>query len=419
MPGYKRKLDKDAEKSRWRLEVSNGFRADGKPNRASKVVGPCTEAKAEKLLQEFYLEFSKKPPQTANAVTFESFVRIWEARHHVTLSPNTINGMKPMVNGRLVPWFGKMKLNKITGQHIEYYLEELTIHGERLDGKPGRISNGMICDLFKVLRSILQKAVDWRYIPSNPCSDVPKEKRPKVRYKVKKIYEDDELARFLSELFKLPQTYVNIRNVTFLYLALITGCRRGELMALSWPDIDFDHLSINISKDIYTGNGETLVQNRTKGEEPRTVLMDAVAAGLLQQEHDLQTEWLNEKGLNNPSGYVFCGFQSVKGVVKLPVVTSFYTWLRRFCKSHDLPLIDLHGFRRMTASYAVSSNVPVTAIQQMLGHKDVATTCVYLRSLKATRRESTDALASVFGNLLSIGNQLQKPPNDNESDSVE
>ena len=118
MPGYKQALEpillKTTGKCKWRLFVSNKFRADGKPNRVSMTIGPCSEAQADKKLQELYLDFTKKAPQNVNRIRFSKFADIWLEHHSKTLSPNTHEGNTNAIEIRLKPYFGHIRLNKIS-----------------------------------------------------------------------------------------------------------------------------------------------------------------------------------------------------------------------------------------------------------------------------------------------------------------
>ena len=144
------------------------------------------------------------------------------------------------------------------------------------------IAPATIFGLYKTLRSMLNKAKEWNYITHNPIDDIPKDKRPKPNYKVKAILEDDQLATLLQKLFALNENGTTIKNQLFFYLALITGARSGELIALTWSDIDYENKRIVISKDIYEGNKMTLIQNRTKGMESRVVYIDDFCMELLK-----------------------------------------------------------------------------------------------------------------------------------------
>jgi integrase len=74
--------------------------------------------------------------------------------------------------------------------------------------------------------------------------------------------------------------------------------------------------------------------------------------------------------------------------------------MRSFLKKNGLPSIDVHGFRRMAASYSVSNQVPLTTVQTMLGHKSLSTTMIYLRTLNNSRKEGVEALSNTYQQLM-------------------
>lgn len=407
MPGYKKPLNPEtlqaSGKCKWRLYVSNKFRADGKPNRTSMIVGPCSEAQADKKLQELYLEFTKKPPQNANRIRFTEFADIWLSRHSKKLSPNTHIGNTNAVEIRLKPYFGHIRLNKISAGIIMDYISELQTNGERLDGRAGTITPATIFGLYKILRAMLNKAKEWNYITHNPIDDIPKDKRPKPNYKVKPILEDDQLATLLQKLFSLKENGTSVKNQLFFYLALITGARSGELMALTWDDIDYNSKKITISKDVYNGNKKTLVQNRTKGMETRSIYLDDFCMELLRKHKNYQKAWLQSRKMNNPNQYIFIKRttkESRQKEAELPSRSSFHHYMCGFLERNGLPVIDVHGFRRMAASYSANNNLPLTTIQTMLGHKKSSTTTLYLRTLNTNLKEGAKVLSGTYQQLM-------------------
>ena len=417
MPGYKSPQDpellKTTGKCKWRLYVSNKFRADGKPNRKSVTIGPCSEAQAEKKLQELYLEFTKKAPQNINRIRFSEFADIWLKHHSKTLSPNTHAGNTNAIDIRLKPYFGHIRLNKITADIIMDYIAELKTFGERRDGRSGKIAPATIFGLYKILRAMLNKAKEWNYITHNPIDDIPKDKRPKPNYKVKPILEDNQLSILLQKLFEMKENGMAVKNQLFFYLALITGARTGELLALTWNDIDYTNKRITISKDVYRDKKKTLVQNRTKGIEARTVYFDDFCLELLKKHKAFQTEWLRERKMDNPHLYIFIKRTSRKPYrpeAELPSTSSFHHFMRKFLKKNGLPAIDVHGFRRMAASYSIINQVPLTTVQTMLGHKSLSTTMIYLRTLNTSRKEGVEALSNTYQQL------MDKKPEDEPQD---
>ena len=320
-----------------------------------------------------------------------------------TLSPNTHKGNTCAIETRLRPYFGHIRLNKISAEIIMDYINELRAYGDRLDGHSGSIAPATIFGLYKILRAMLNKAKEWNYITHNPIDDIPKDRRPKPNYKVKPILEDDQLATLLQKLFEMKESGMAVKNQLFFYLALITGARSGELIALTWKDIDYENKRIMISKDIYEENKMTLIQNRTKGMESRVVFIDDFCLELLHKHKAYQTKWLQERKMDNPNLYVF-----IKRTVKqkhlkeaeLPSRSSFHHFMRKFLIKNNLPVIDVHGFRRMAASYSVNNQVPLTTVQTMLGHKSLSTTMIYLRTLNTSRKEGVEALSNTYQQLM-------------------
>ncbi|MBQ7884225.1 MAG: site-specific integrase [Phascolarctobacterium sp.] len=415
MPGSKIPLDREAANAKrdckWRLSVSNKFRPDGKPNRATKTIGPCSEAQAEKELQKFYVAFQNQSPSSGKKITFANFVEVWKVEHVAGLSPNTKQGHLSCADTRLLPYFGRMRLAKIKAETIIDFINDMKLNGERLDGKAGSITPGSIYDFYKILRSIFNKAVEWGYLSVSPCDSIPKDKRPKANYTAKPILEEVELGKLLTELFKLKPTLTNVKNQLFFYLSLIDGCRSGEHLALTWDDINFTGKKITISKNIYAEGSKTLTRNTTKGGTSRIVYCDDLCIELLKKHKAYQNEYLKKNGLSNPNKYVFLKRKRTGDdmVVELPSRSSFNHWMTKFLKKLDLPHIDVHSFRRMTASYCQDNQVPLTVIQQMLGHKNPNTTMIYLRSLSNAKLKGVEALSNTYQQL--IHNDIE--PNSN------
>ena len=223
--------------------------------------------------------------------------------------------------------------------------------------------------------------------------------------------EDSQLAVLLQKLFSLKENGTTVKNQLFFYLALITGARSGELLALTWNDIDYTGKKITISKDIYTEGTKTLVQNRTKGMEARTVYCDDFCIDLLNKHKQYQLEWLKSRNMANPNLYVFIKRTIKQGShpeAELPSRSSFHHFMRKFLIKNNLPVIDVHGFRRMAASYSVNNQVPLTTVQTMLGHKSLSTTMIYLRTLNNSRKESVEALSNTYKQLME-GTSEDKP----------
>lgn len=194
MPGSKVSLGN----GKWRLFVSNGYDAKGKPIRPTKTITATSERDADRQLQLFYFEVKKQPVPAKMKIRFDEFVDIWWERYGNTLSPTTIDGDKVVINTRLLPYFGRMYLSKIRAEHLTAFFRELEQDGNRLDGKPGKLSKGTVHINFRVIRAMLNKAVEWQYLAVNPCSAIPKDERPKAIHEKRPILQENELGKFLA-----------------------------------------------------------------------------------------------------------------------------------------------------------------------------------------------------------------------------
>ena len=148
--------------------------------------------------------------------------------------------------------------------------------------------------------------------------------------------------------------------------------------------------------------------------EARTVYCDDFCIDLLNKHKQYQLEWLKSRNMANPNLYVFIKRTIKQGShpeAELPSRSSFHHFMRKFLIKNNLPVIDVHGFRRMAASYSVNNQVPLTTVQTMLGHKSLSTTMIYLRTLNNSRKESVEALSNTYKQLME-GTSEDKPEGD-------
>ena len=384
--------------NKYRLYVSNGFRADGKPNRATKTVTATSERAAQRMLNEFEIEFSKKPPQINNKVTFREFARIFDERHVSKLGPNSQNADRGILERRLVPYFGNIRMAKLSTQVIADYFNELKVERTRLDNIDKKLSLGAIFNIFKLLRNMMNRAVDWGYITHNPCNALSEDDRPKKIYAKPEIWQVNELSKFFNVLFSMKDNQTNVKHKLFCYLSLLDGCRRGEHIALTWQDVDFDAKCIRISKGVYEKDRKTIVKDTKTSSSNRMIYIDDRAIELFMKHKYYQDKWLLKHQLTNPEGYVF--LKAVTDRVEMPSLGFFNGWLRNFLRENGIKHVCVHSFRRMAATYALSNKVPLDVVKNMLGHTDIATTNIYLRTLQDSQRDGAVVVSNVYDKLI-------------------
>ena len=165
-------------------------------------------------------------------------------------------------------------------------------------------------------------------------------------------------------------------------------------------DIDWEEQLIHIERAQKYINSRTYEISKPKTKSSiRTVYVDDFVLDLLKKQKENQERRLKRNQEENQPGYVFLG-KVLKNGEAVPITASMpHRWLTDFCKKHGLRHITFHSLRHMAATYALGYGAPLTAVQSMLGHTDIATTAIYLHTLDAQKREAANVMSKQLSTL--------------------
>ncbi len=214
------------------------------------------------------------------------------------------------------------------------------------------------------LRSAFEKAVQWELIKENLFRKVKKPRPPEV---LPTFFSEKDFGFFLS--------VVEDKNFGELCtMALLTGLRLGELLALCWKDIDFS------SKVILIQNSEAFT---TKSKRSRVVPMSEDLFQLLTDRkrdirHEAETVFHDAKGMQLKEG---------------TVSQKFKRYIRRAGLNDKL---HFHSLRHSFASGLVASGVSLFQVQKLLGHSTSKTTEIYSHLLPQQLHKEVNGLAARF-----------------------
>ena len=389
----------DLGNNKWELRVSLGYDMNGKQMRKTRRITARSRQAADKELAKFYVEVTNKPVTTGKKISFSEFSIVWENRHNSKLSNTTQFRNTELLNLRILPAFYKKQLDRISANDIIRFIDTLRQAGMRKDGQEEKLlSDGSIQMHYKLLRSMFNKAVQWHYISQNPCSLIPKDSIPRANYRRLPIWQENDLKRFLATIEALEDSPINVKYKLMISLALLTGARRGEFMALTWDCIDFTNKTIYINKACEVISHQPVnIKSPKTASSVRHLGIDDYTISLLMRHKYIQDEYLKKKNLNNPKQFIFLArIQRNTNELSQAFPSCLYTWLKRFCTKYKFPKITVHSFRHMAATYALSYGVPLTTVQHMLGHTDIKTTSIYLHELESKRQEATKILSSQY-----------------------
>ena len=234
----------------------------------------------------------------------------------------------------------------------------------------------------RVLGACLQAAVFYRYAESNPVREMPPAQRPRPERKEAAYFENDELPELFLHLRVEPYR-------TLCLVALKTGMRQGELLALRWCDVDLEEAVIRVRRSRTGGTIGT-----PKNRERRDVdLISDIVEALAR----LRCEW----GSVGDDGLVFPGAGGIGFLTPSVVLRRhLYPAMARAGVARVGPTLEkrtFHSFRHTFAKRALERGAQITWLSRHLGHSTLkVTTDIYGHWERAERKLQAAKMEGAF-----------------------
>ncbi len=401
MKGYKRARDRrsaETKKSRrlpadqqtWLLVVEGGYVEGKRTQRFRSFVG--TEREADAALRKFIAEVERGEVYDEK-LTVEAYATKWlEQKRNEGLASRTISRYESAVRLHVVPALGALPLAKVKPLHVRQAMA--TWRAGRKDRKKGDLSARTLHHVFMLLSSIFADAQRDDLTRKNPCRQM---RAPsKGRSAVTTVDEETTLAI----LDRLDDTPLGVAA----RLALFTGVRRGELLALTWADVDLDGRALSIGKslEMTRENGVTgaRVKSPKTASSVRTVPLPLTAVALLKAHRVAHAQALLASGLSaSPADLVFPNPDPYRFDPRAPWLpdrfsASYYQAVRA-SKLGDVSFHALcrHGY----ASLSLRAGTPLKVVSTILGHASLAVTGdLYTHVLAGLEREAADRVGDLL-----------------------
>jgi integrase len=357
---------------RWEAKYT-AHTADGPKRRA--LYGKTRKAAADKLAKVLADRAGGYTFDTENMTVGEYLDRWLKDTDRGSVRTSTYERHEQIVRLHLKPALGRVKLSKLTPSHVQ------GLYRDKLDSG---LSPATVQKIHAVLHKALVQALRWNMIPRNATDAVkaprpaPEEMHPLSPVEARKLIE-------AVRGDKLEALYV---------LAVHTGMRQGELLALKWEDVDLNEEVIRIRHTLVRSGGRISIgEPKTKGSR-RTVHLTDAAAEALKTHLEQQLEEIERLGdLYRDHGLVFT---SQVGTLINPSNLrrrSFAPLLQRA----GLPQIRFHDLRHTCATLLLSRNVHPKYVQELLGHATVAITLdTYSHMIPGMGNHTARAMEDVF-----------------------
>lgn len=369
-------------KNKWRLNVPGGSDTEGRRIVYRRNVEAPSEREAKKLLDLFSAEVLKGEYVQPAKLSLKQFIERWFRDYgEANLELKTISRYRELL-GRAVEAFGHKKLEDIKPVDLLEFYGNLQKDGVRKDGKPGGLAARTVLHHHRAISAVLQDAVEWQVLPSNPATRV---RPPKVKTQPAAFYDREQTAALLAALDQEPFKYKMM-----VILALASGARMGELNGLEWSSVDFESNTITISQAAqYLPGKGSFTKDPKNDTSRRTITVPESVMALLKQYKAHQAEEKLKVGDRwQKSGRVFTTWD---GLPMFPNTIS--NWFPKFLTRHKLPHITFHGLRHTNASLLIAAGVNLKNVSVRLGHSNVSTTGnIYAHVLKSVDQEAAQKL---------------------------
>jgi len=340
LSGFKKCNHKDR---RYVLDI----RVDGKPIR--RTAG-YNKADAQKLLAETISKIHNGEYFKPKDKTFKEFTEIWlEDYAKKRIRERTFKTYQGTIRNHLNPYFGKMRMGEITEEKVQRFITKL------LEIRSVKTANNTL----KQLKTILRIAKRWKYIQYNPAWDI--ENIPE---------EHKEMDYLTPEEVRLLLKHAREPFRTLLLVAIFTGMRRSEILALQWGDVDWNSNTVFVRRSIYWKSRKDIEKEDVRWRFVAPKSKRSHRAIFMSPTLKKALEIHRIKARANENDLVFCNSEGnpvdPDNMMKrdfLPTLS--FAGLRK---------IRFHDFRHTFTALLIDMRENVKFIQGQLGHASAQTT---------------------------------------------
>jgi integrase len=370
----------------YELAVTNGYDYYGRQIAFRKTVKASNMKEAQKLYYEFESMVRRKQILHPTKIKLGDFAFQWYKEYcEPRLAVSTLQNYKRCLQQHIIPALGHLDIRELQPAQIVPFINALLEPTENAHGVISRNEqSALYC--YRVLSSLLSVAVKWELIFSNPCDKLDP---PKIQRHVVNSYNLQQAQQLLAAANQLP-----IREKTLLTLALSTGMRRGEILALHWQDIDFAAGNLLVTKSCEVVPHQPITTKEPKTENSmRCITLPASMIQLLLQYKQWQDQIKIQYGQSwNYNDWVFI---TDRGIPIHPSTVSH--WFKRFLAHNGLPPMPFHGLRHTSATLLLAAGAPIKNVSSRLGHTDIRTTGnIYAQALQSADKEIANTMEEIL-----------------------
>ena len=341
----------------WAIVIDIGRDANGKRRQKWHSV-KGTKRDAETKLSELLHDLDKGQYVEPSKLSVAEYLQQWLKEAEARVAAKTAERYREMIEGHITPAIGSTALADLKPLHIQDFYAKALKSGHK-KGRGG-LSPRTVLNMHRVLHKALDQAIKWQILKYNPATAV-QPPRPQVQQMV--ALNDKQLAA-LFKSFGSSGMYFPVA------LAVSTGLRRGELLALRWQEIDLKKGQITVARSLEQTKDGLKFKTPKTNKSRRTVALAKTTIGLLKRRKAEQSALKLKLGGTYQDNDLVCARPDGTPWPPGSLSTTFAGHIRR----HKLPLMRFHDLRHTHATQLLKQGVHPKIVSERLGHSNIAIT---------------------------------------------
>lgn len=360
---------KRGKKWYYTIELESG----GTRKRVERV-GGRTKAEAEKARAAALAEYTQTGSIDKGAkITYRELADEWVRDSLSQARPSTQRNYKNILKNHILPVIGKKLIRDIRPRDLQALMNK----------EAKTASTSLMNNIRAVLSLSFDFAVFCEYLRDTPLRGV---KTPKARpLKERRAFTQEEFQQLIDHLkAKRPELLLPVM------ISYHTGARCGEVLALTWEDVDFEVRTISITKTVLMDDS---VQETTKSESGmRTIAIGQKLIKLLKAAHAQQAKDKMRYGKFYRDSGRICRHED-----GTPISRGNAVAVNRYCTKHIGEGLCFHSLRHTHATMLLEAGEDLELVSKRLGHASISTTAkVYSHVLANRQQAERDILDRIF-----------------------
>ena len=324
---------------RWAAAVTISL--PGEPQRRKVFIGTTREEARQRMKDaDFRGDVQRGTPKSTG--TLSDLVRDRLTERADRVKPRTIQQYRDVFRLHIEPYIGKRRAQDFTPEDVDRLFERLA-------------SDGRTAHTRRLVRAVLSGAFRWgmrrRRVSVNPFAMIEPQRVPRKRMKV---WSEAQVATFLAAAHA-------DRYYALFVLAICVGMRQGELIALTWDDVDLRRGAISVQETAgEKSQGAPVMDDPKSPRSVRRILLPGVAHDALRAQREASMA----ERVTRRSPFVFADTEG--GALHARNLRERH-W-KPLIALAKLPKIRFHDLRHSYASMALAAGTPLKVVSETLGH---------------------------------------------------